>query len=216
MASKSNAPNVSEQFGYIAFQKKLFREAKLPIISVDTKKKELIGDFQKKGKTWGKKSEEVNYYDFTSLAVCRAVPYGIYDVTQNKGYVYVGISGDTAEFAADALAKWWKDEGSSFYPKENELLILSDGGGCNGWRSRAWKQQIQTKLCDQLGLIVTVCHYPPGCSKWNPVERMLFSRISINWAGKPLRTLQIMLAYISRHDYYHWTDCESVSGRRRL
>ena len=138
----------------------------------------------------------MNYYDFTSLAVCRAVPYGIYDVTHNKGYVYVGTSGDTAEFAADALARWWKDEGSLIYPEENKLLILSDGGGCNGWRSRPWKQQIQTKLCDKFGLTVTVCHYPPGCSKWNPVERLLFSRISTNWAGKPLRTLQIMLAYI--------------------
>lgn len=195
-AYDSDDPHVTEQFNYIASQRRTFCEAGLSIISVDTKKKELIGNFQRKGKAWSKIAEEVNYYDFTSLAVCRAVPYGIYDVTHNKGYVYVGTSGDTAEFAADALARWWKDEGSLIYPEENKLLILSDGGGCNGWRSRPWKQQIQTKLCDKFGLTVTVCHYPPGCSKWNPVERLLFSRISTNWAGKPLRTLQIMLAYI--------------------
>jgi transposase len=195
-AYKSDNPQVSEQFDYIALQKKTFGEEGLPIISVDTKKKELIGNFQKKGKVWRKEPEEVNYYDFTSLAVCRAIPYGIYDVTQNKGYVYVGTSGDTAEFAADALARWWKDEGCFIYPHKNRLLILADGGGCNGCHSRAWKQQIQTKLCDQLGLITTICHYPPGCSKWNPVERLLFSRISINWAGVPLRTLEILLAYI--------------------
>lgn len=195
-AYKSDNPKVSEQFSYIALQKKTFRELGLPIMSVDTKKKEFIGNFQKKGKVWCKEAEEVNYYDFTSLAVCRAVPYGIYDVTWNKGYVYVGTSGDTAEFAADALARWWREEGSILYPRASRFLILSDGGGCNGWRSRAWKQQIQRKLCDRLGLTVTVCHYPPGCSKWNPVERMLFSQISINWAGRPLRTLEIMLAYI--------------------
>jgi Rhodopirellula transposase DDE domain len=119
--------------------------------------------------------------------VCRTVPYGIYDVTKNKGYVYVGTSADTTGFAVDAIARWWAYEGRIAYPGVNQLLILADGGGSNGWRVRTWKEQLQVKLCDKLGLIVTVCHYPPGCSKWNPVERRLFSFISMNWAGNPLR-----------------------------
>jgi hypothetical protein len=128
--------------------------------------------------------------------VCRAVPYGVYDVTKNKGYVYVGTSADTPEFAVDAIARWWAYEGRTAYPGVYQLLILADGGGSNGCRVRAWKEQIQVKLCDKLGLIVSVCHYPPGCSKWNPVERRLFSFISMNWAGNPLRSLDVMLGYI--------------------
>lgn len=189
-------PQRDEQFKYISRQKDSFISLGLPIISVDTKKKELIGDFKMNGKTWCKKAAEVNKYDFTSQAICRAVPYGIYDIEQNKGYVFVGISGDTPEFAVDAIARWWELEGSKSYPSANSLLILADGGGSNGYRVRAWKKQIQEKLSDKLHLKVTVCHYPPGCSKWNPVEHRLFSQISINWAGKPLKTLDIMLGYI--------------------
>ncbi len=193
---KSNGPEQHDQFQYIASQRQLFITAGLPIISVDTKKKELIGNFSNKGKVWCKKAEEVYKYDFTSQAICRAVPYGIYDLTKNNGFVYVGTSGDTPEFAAGAIAKWWQEEGCISHPRRKKLLILADGGGSNGYRVQAWKQQIQEKLCDQLGLTVTVCHYPPGCSKWNPVEYRLFSFISINWAGVPLRSLDIMLGYI--------------------
>ena len=124
------------------------------------------------------------------------MPYGIYDVIKNSGYVYVGTSGNTPEFAADAISTWWRNEGRSIYPSAQKILILADGGGSNGWRSRAWKWNIQKKLADEFGLQVTVCHYPTRCSKWNPIERRLFSHISMNWAGKPLRTLDVMLAYI--------------------
>ena len=178
-----------EQFQYIASQRQAFSAAGLPVVSVDTKKKELIGDFMSNGKAWCKEAAEVHAHDFPSLAVCRAVPYGIYDVTKNEGYVFVGTSADTPEFAVDALVRWWKYGGHVEYPGAAQVLILADGGGCNGYRSRAWKQQLQEKLSDQLGLTVTVCHYPPGCSKWNPIEHRLFSYISLNWAGKPLRTL---------------------------
>lgn len=192
----SNHPERDTQFEYIASQRREFAVAGLPIISVDTKKKELIGEFRNSGKIWCRQSEEVSEHDFPSLAVCRAVPYGIYDVTKNKGYVFVGTAADTPEFAVDTITKWWELEGRVEYPAKSDLLILADGGGCNGWRSRAWKKNVQEKLCDGLKLTVTVCHYPPGCSKWNPVEHRLFSYISINWAGKPLRTLEVMLAYI--------------------
>jgi transposase len=193
---RTDSPERDAQFRYIALQKKAFTDENLPIISVDTKKKESIGNFKNSGRTWCKTAEEVNSYDFTSLAVCRAVPYGIYDLNQNKGYVFVGTSGDTPEFAVAAIARWWRHAGRIIYPAMDKLLILVDGGGSNGCRVRAWKQQLQEKLSDQLGLRVTVCHYPPGCSKWNPVEYRLFSQISINWAGKPLRSLEVMLGYI--------------------
>jgi transposase len=185
-----------EQFQYIGSQRQAFSAAGLPIVSVDTKKKELIGNFMRGGKAWCKAAAEVHVHDFPSLAACRAVPYGIYDVTKNKGYVFVGTSADTPEFAVESLVRWWESGGCGAYPGALQLLILADGGGCNGYRSRAWKQQLQEKLSDQLGLTVTVCHYPPGCSKWNPIEHRLFSHISLNWAGKPLSTLELMLGYI--------------------
>lgn len=135
-------------------------------------------------------------HDFPSSAECRAVPFGIYDVKNNKGHVTVGVSHDTPEFAVTAIIKWWQERGRTAYPGANELLILADGGGTNGCRSKAWKLYVQEQLCDKLGLIVTVCHYPTGCSKWNPIEHRLFSYISMNWSGKPLRSLNIMLGYI--------------------
>jgi transposase len=192
----SDRSKQDKQFQYIKLQRRVFSDVRLLIISIDTKKKELIGNFMNKGRTWCRKAEEVNTYDFSSIAVCRAVLYGVYDVTKNKGYVYVGTSADTPEFAVDAIARWWAYEGRTAYPGVYQLLILADGGGSNGCRVRAWKEQIQVKLCDKLGLIVSVCHYPPGCSKWNPVERRLFSFISMNWAGNPLRSLDVMLGYI--------------------
>jgi Rhodopirellula transposase DDE domain len=192
----SRCPGRDEQFQYIAAQKKLFRQAGFPSISVDTKHKELIGEFLRPGKTWCKEAAKVNEHDFTSMAECRAVPFGLYDVLKNEGYVTVGISNDTPEFAVSVIANWWQQEGTIAYPGATELLILADCGGTNGVRCKAWKQNLQEKLCDRFGLTVTVCHYPPGCSKWNPIERRLFSQISINWAGKPLRTLGVMLGYI--------------------
>jgi len=185
-----------QQFHYIAQQKIAFKAAGLPIISVDAKKKELIGDFKNAGQSWCQKPEIVNVHDFLSNAIGRGVPYGIYDLTYNCGYVYVGTSADTPGFAVTVIARWWQQEGQLIYPNADQILILADGGGSNGCRSRVWKQQLQEQLCDSLGLKVTVCHYPTGCSKYNPIEHRLFSQISINWAGKPLRTFETMLGYI--------------------
>jgi DDE family transposase len=184
------------QFSYIAAQRQVFRDAELPIISVDTKKKELIGNFKNAGAAWRQEAEAVNAHDFPHDADGRAVPYGIYDLIHNHGTMYVGSSGDTAQFAVDAIARWWTDRGRSVFPQADQLLILADAGGSNGYRSRLWKQQVQEQLSDQLGLAVTVCHYPTGCSKWNPIEHRLFSQISLNWAGKPLRTWELLLGYI--------------------
>jgi Rhodopirellula transposase DDE domain len=189
-------PERDDQFKYIASQKQRFITAGWPIISIDTKKKELIDEFRNNGRTWRKHAEEVNEHDFPGVAKWRAVPFGIYDVVKNEGYVYVGISNDTPEFAVCSVAQWWQDEGCCAYPNGSELLILADSGGGNGCRARAWKLNLQEKLCDTFGLTATVCHYPAGCSKWNPVEHRLFSYISTNWQGKPLKTLEIMLGYI--------------------
>jgi hypothetical protein len=193
---RPGCPERDAQFQYIASQRQRFTAAGLPIISVDTKKKELIGEFRNPGKTGRREAEEVHEHDFPGAAECRAVPFGIYDVTRNKGYVYVGVSNNTPEFAVHSIACWWEEEGQHLYPGAGELLILADGGGSNGCRVRAWKCHLQEKLCDAFGLTVTVCHYPTGCSKWNPVEHRLFSYISKNWEGKPLKTLGIMLGYI--------------------
>jgi hypothetical protein len=193
---RSQEPGRDEQFEYIASQRKRISGSGSPGISVDTKQKVSVGEFVRPGKTWCKTAAEVNGYDFTSLAEYRAVPYGIYDLKKNEGYVAVGTSNNTPAFAVRAIARWWEQEGAAAYPGAAELLILADGGGANGYRCRAWKVNLQAELCDRFGLTVTVCHYPPGCSKWNPVERRLFSQISINWAGKPLKTLDLMLGYI--------------------
>jgi transposase len=192
----TQSPERDEQFRYIASQKAACLEAGVPIISIDTKKKELIGPFRSRGRTWCRQPPEVNDHDFTSLAEYRAVPFGIYDVGRNKGHVAVGISHDTSAFAVGAIAGWWVVEGRAAYPRADKLLILADCGGTNGCRSRSWKLHLQEALCDAHRLTVTVCHYPPGCSKWNPVERRLFSQISMNWEGQPLRSLDVMLAYI--------------------
>jgi hypothetical protein len=189
-------PDREQQFDYIRCQRQRFGMMGHPVISVDTKKKELIGNFQNPGRLWCRQAEEVNAYDFRDDALARAVPYGLYEPRRDRGGVYVGLSADTAEFAVDAIACWWQDEGRRAHPDADELLILCDGGGSNSCRGRLWKQQIQEKLADRWRLRVTVCHYPRGASKWNPVEHRLFSRISQNWAGQPLRTLTTFLACI--------------------
>lgn len=170
--------------------------AGLPIISVDAKKKELIGNFKNEGQQWCKEAERVNVYDFPQYAVGRASPYGIFNINLNRGYVFIGTSSDTPQFAVDSISKWWQEFGIYDFAGKEQLLILADGGGSNSYRSRVWKHQIQEQLCDQFGLKVTVCHYPRGCSKWNPIEHGLFSYISINWAAIPLRSYEIMLSCI--------------------
>jgi hypothetical protein len=194
--SRPNCPERDEQFRYIASQRETFIAAGWPIISVDTKKKELIGNFRNEGKVWCKEAEKVDEHDFPSAAECRAVPFGVYELIRNKGHVYIGVSNDTPEFAIVSIAKWWDQEGRAAHPRADRLLILADGGGSNGCRARAWKCNLQALVSDRFGLTLTVCHYPAGCSKWNPVEHRLFSQISRNWQGKPLRSLDVMLGYI--------------------
>ena len=189
-------PDRNQQFEYIEQQKRAFLEAGLPVISVDTKKKELIGNFKNDGRSWCQQAEEVNDHDFAQDALGKAIPYGIYDLTHHRGFVYVGTSADTPQFAAEMIARWWQAQGQTDFPTASQILILADAGGSNGCRPRDWKQQLQAQLADQFGLEVTVCHYPTGASKWNPIEHRLFGPISINWAGKPLRSFETMLAYI--------------------
>jgi hypothetical protein len=185
-----------EQFRYIAAQRAAFSKVGRPIISVDTKKKELIGNFRNNGRAWCKEAPEVNEHGFASEAECVATPYGVYDVAKNRGFVAVGLSHNTPEFAVSVIARWWEAEGRLTYPSAEDILILADGGGGNGNRCRAWKWKLQELFCDRFWVRATVCHYPAGCSKYNPVEYRLFSQISINWAGKPLRSLELMLGYI--------------------
>jgi hypothetical protein len=194
--TRQGHPDRDTQFTYIETQRQQARAEGVPIISVDTKKKELIGDFKNAGRAWCQAPAVVNVHDFPQDALARAVPYGIYDVQHNRGAVYVGTSADTPQFAAEAIAAWWQSEGQTTYPAATRLLILADAGGSNSCRARAWKYALQTVLADRFGLQVTVCHYPTGCSKWNPIEHRLFSHISLNWAGKPLRTLSHLLAYV--------------------
>ena len=186
-------PERQQQFEVLESQKGIFQMAGWPIISVDTKKKELIGNFKNAGQAWCQEAEAVNVHDFPHDALVRAVPYGIYEVNGNRGSVYVGSSADTPEFAVAAIARWWEEEGRRRFPQAKKLLILADAGGSNGCRPRSFKQHLQEQVSDRYGLTVTVCHYPTGCSKWNPIEHRLFSQISLNWAGKPLRSLDTML-----------------------
>lgn len=189
-------PARDQQFRHIATERARHLDDRQPVISVDTKKKELIGDFKNPGRTWGTTTEAVNVHDFPDDAIGRAVPYGIYDAVRNVGQVYVGQSADTPEFAVDAIAAWCASELFLAYPGATHLLIEADGGGSNSARSRVWKAHLQTAVADRFGLTVTVCHYPPGSSKWNPIEHRLFSAISQTWAGCPLRTFERMLEYL--------------------
>jgi hypothetical protein len=189
-------PDRDRQFRHILDWVEIFRELGLPIISVDGKKKELIGNFRNAGAAWCKEAEEVNVYDFLSDAECRATPYGIYDLTSGLGHICVGTSADTPAFAVEAIGSWWARYGCQRYRGAGELLILADGGGSNGHRPRLWKARLQERVADRYGLHVTVCHYPTGASKWNPVEHRLFGPLSINWAGQPLRSLEAMLGWV--------------------
>jgi len=189
-------PDRDQQFRYIHRVRQHFLKAGYPVISVDTKNKELIGNFANKGRTWCQEPEQVNAHDFPSDALGRAVPYGIYDLTHNQGTVYVGNSYDTSEFAVHAIAQWWADPERPRFQREDKLLILCDAGGSNNCRFWLWKLELQRQLADRFGLSILVCHYPTGTSKYNPIEYRLFSQISLNWAGKPLRSFETMLNYI--------------------
>lgn len=189
-------PERDRQFRNIEEWIAIFEELGQPIISVDSKKKELIGNFKNAGAVWCLEPEEVNVYDFLSDAECRATPYGIYDLRCGMGHICVGTSADTPAFAVEAIGSWWVRYGCKRYRGADELLILADGGGSNGHRPKLWKARLQERIADRYGLHVTVCHYPTGASKWNPVEHRLFGPVSINWAAQPLRSLETMLGWV--------------------
>ena len=189
-------PDRDRQFEYIQAQKAVFQAKGGPVLSVDTKKKELIGNFKNAGQTWNQKASEVNVHDFPSQAEGRAVPYGIYEVSHNRGSLLLGDSADTPEFAVDAWVAWGESGGKDRYPPASPWLILADGGGSHGHRCRSWKKSLQEKVCDRLKVSVTVSHFPRGCSKWNPIEHRLFGPISLNWAGRPLITFERMVSLI--------------------
>ena len=190
-------PERDTQFQYIQAQRAHHLAAGNPCLSVDTKKKELIGNFKNAGQSWSTQAERVNVHDFPSDADGRAVPYGIYDQQHNCGTVYVGQSADTPTFAVDNLARWCETELPLRFPGKTDLLIEADSGGSNGARCRVWKQLLQEKVADRFGLTITVCHYPTGCSKWNPIEHRLFSEVTKTWAGCPLRSFGLVLQYLS-------------------
>jgi len=186
------------QFEYINRQAKAFLTAKEPIISVDTKKKELVGNFKNNGREWRPNGtpELVKVHDFIDPKLSRAVPYGVYDITNNVGWVSVGTDHDTASFAVSAIHRWWRTMGKKRHPKAKRLMISADGGGSNGYRVRLWKVELQG-LADELKLPITVCHLPPGTSKWNKIEHRLFSFITMNWRGKPLRSYRTIVQMIA-------------------
>lgn len=191
-------PDRDAQFAYINEQVSRAVAAGRPVISVDTKKKELIGNFDNKGRQWRKKKSPVpvNGHDFPDPSVPRAYPYGIYDLGRNTGFVNVGTDHDTGAFAAASIRGWWRFEGRRLYPKARRLLITADGGGSNGYRLRLWKWELQ-KLADATGLCLQVCHFPPGTSKWNKVEHRLFSFIASTWRGEPLRDYETVVRLIA-------------------
>ncbi len=196
--STTQNPDRDEQFKYINKVASRFSRNEHPVISVDTKKKELVGNFKNSGKVWKKKDElDIVYdHDFKSLAQGIAIPYGAYDVKKNEGVVNIGISSDTAEFAVNSVYQWWKMCGRKRYPNATRLLICADGGGSNGSRNRLWKSCLQD-LANKIELDITVCHYPPGTSKWNKIEHRMFSFISLNWKGIPLKNYETIIKLIS-------------------
>jgi DNA-binding phage protein len=191
-------PDRDVQFEHINAQVKTFQAAGQPAISVDTKKKELVGDFKNGGREWQPQGEpeKVRVHDFLIPELGKVAPYGIYDMTHNLGWVNVGIDHDTATFAVESIRRWWYSMGQPLYPEARQLLITADGGGSNGYRLRLWKVELQ-KLADETGLSITVCHLPPGTSKWNKIEHRLFSYISQNWRGKPLVSYEVIVNLIA-------------------
>lgn len=193
----SSPANRDEQFRYInALVKQNIAQGQ-PVLSIDTKKKERIGNFKNPGQAWRLKGDprRVNVYDFNTLSDGTAAPYGTYDPQRNEGFVNVGTSHDTAAFAVESLRRWWRSMGRRYYPKARRLLLCADGGGSNGSRNRAWKYHLQ-QLANELAVDISVCHYPPGTSKWNQIEHRMFSFISVNWSGQPLISYETMLMLI--------------------
>lgn len=205
--SKEEKEKRDAQFHYIEKVREKFNKYGLPIISIDGKKKELIGNFKNPGTRFKRVEDLVNDHDFIHYAIGKALPSGLFDPNCQEGYVYIGqslwdaesksfTSSETPEFAAENVLRWWRDYGIKRYPRANEVLLLADAGGSNSYRSRVWKMKVQELLCKQYGLEVTVCHFPPGASKWNPIEHRLFSEITKNWRGTPLTSFETVLKYI--------------------
>jgi hypothetical protein len=191
-------PDRDAQFEYLNAKVRRFDRRNQPAISVDTKKKELVGDFKNGGREWHPQGQpaEVRVHDFQDRTLGKAIPYGVYDILNNQGWVNVGIDHDTAQFAVHSIRRWWKQMGSRRFPRATELLITADGGGSNSSRSRLWKLSLQG-LADELGLKLCVCHFPPGTSKWNKIEHRMFSFITQNWRGKPLVSHQAIVNLIA-------------------
>ena len=190
-------PDRNAQFEYINVMTEEFQKRGCPVISVDTKKKELVGLFKNGGQEWQAKGQplEVSAYDFIDLEKGKAIPYGIYDQTLNEGWVSVGVDHDTSEFAVTSIARWWSQMGERAYSEAREILIMADGGGSNGSRSRLWKYALQ-EWSEREGLKIVVCHFPPGTSKWNKIEHRMFCHISQNWRGKPLISHEVVVELI--------------------
>lgn len=193
----SNHPDRNAQFEYINNLVKKFQQLGLPAISVDTKKKENIGNYGNKGQEYEKKGQpkKVKVYDFIDKKKGKVAPYGIYDLSKNEGFVNVGISSDTAQFAVNSIKSWWQEMGTQNYPQAKEILITADCGGSNGYRVRLWKIELQ-KLANKTGMTINVCHFPPGTSKWNKIEHKMFCQISKNWRGQPLITRETVVKLI--------------------
>jgi hypothetical protein len=190
-------PDRNAQFAYINEQVLRFQQRGQPAVSVDTKKKELVGDYKNAGREWRRRGrpEEVRVHDFPDPKMKKAIPYGVYDLTRNEGWVSVGIDHDTARFAAASIKRWWRKMGKKRYPQAKELLITADCGGSNSSRTRLWKVALQ-ELADDLGLRLTICHFPPGTSKWNKIEHRMFCHITQNWRGRPLTSYAVIVQLI--------------------
>ena len=214
-------PNRDQQFRHITELRERCAADNISLISVDTKKKELVGAFRNAGAKWDRSPELVNDHDFRSDAEGLAVPYGIYDPRANAGTVFVGRTADTPAFAVDCIEKWWRIEGRKHYPEAEALQILADGGGSNSCRARAWKFNLQHRLCNRHGLRVTVAHYPPATSKWNPIEHRLFCEIQQELGGPPRRQRRNHLEVPAHHTHLHRTPCvrapraENLQDRRQ-
>ncbi|MFN8612438.1 MAG: ISAzo13 family transposase [Vulcanimicrobiota bacterium] len=193
-----NHPDRNGQFHYLARQAAKFQSSGQPVISVDTKKKELVGDFKNGGREYQREGEpeKVRVHDFKDPALGKAIPYGVYDVARNEGWVNVGTDHDTSTFAVESIRRWWLYMGKERYPDATQLMISADGGGSNGSRARLWKLEL-AKFAEEAGLKITVCHLPPGTSKWNKIEHRLFSYISMNWRGRPLVTHEVVVECIA-------------------
>jgi hypothetical protein len=193
----SSHPDRDAQFEHINTQVRAFQKRGQPVVSVDAKKKELIGDFKNAGRAWHRQGQpvKVRSKDFLAKQLGKGIPYGVYDISANNGWVSVGIDHDTAQFAAESLRRWWQHMGSRVYPRAKELLVTADAGGSNGYRRRLWKVAVQ-ELADAIGLRISVCHFPPGTSKWNKIEHRMFCHSTENWRGKPLVSRAVIVNLI--------------------